>query len=214
MIDVAAYIKNSFIDYPDHIASVVFTKGCNMECPYCHNQGLLKQSVLIPEEDILDHLAKRQGLLEAVVVSGGEPTLQNGLPDFLRKVKSLDYKVKLDTNGTNPMMLIELIDEKLVDYIAMDIKASKDDYLNITGINYNYVKDSIALISSFEQHEFRTTLYPKLTIKDINSILNHIDSKKFYIQKYRPNGPTDLLPYEDDEIKRLCNKLGIMYRGL
>ena len=134
---IAGLERCSLIDYPGKMAAVVFTPGCNLDCFYCHNRTLLAPSATfnaIPFPDVLDWLRKRQGLLDAVVISGGEPTLQADLDDFVREVRAMDYAVKLDTNGTRPAVLAFLIDEGLLDYIAMDIKAPPDKYESICGV--------------------------------------------------------------------------------
>lgn len=117
-------IGTSFIDYPKEISMVVFTKGCNMRCPYCHNKELEEEELIYTTEDVLSFLKKRKGLVDAITISGGEPTLQEGLVAFCRQLKMLKVKIKLDTNGSNPSVLEQLIEEDLLDYVAMDIKTS------------------------------------------------------------------------------------------
>ena len=136
--------KISLLDYPGHISAIIFTQGCNFRCPFCYNPMLVepagsgkskylekikqKDYPTIEEDNLFAFLKKRQGKLDAVVITGGEPTIHRDLPNFLNKIKKLDYKIKLDTNGTNPLLLQQLIKKKLVDYIAMDIKSSFDNY--------------------------------------------------------------------------------------
>ena len=183
--------KLSLVDFGSLSCAVVFTGGCNFICPFCHNSGLVTQSVEpLNETEVLEYLRKRFGLLEGVVVSGGEPTLQSDLPDFLLKLKKLGYKVKLDTNGTNPTMLQYVIDNKLVDYVAMDIKNSFDKYPLTTGIkkvDLDKISKSIEILkTSGIDYEFRTTLIAEYhEEKDILKIAELLkDAKKLYLQKF------------------------------
>lgn len=155
--------KFSTVDYPGHPCAAIFTVGCNMRCGYCHNPELVlpEQYIhTIPEEDILLFLEKRRGVLEAVTISGGEPTEQPDLVDFMRRVKAMGYRLKLDSNGTRPWILEQLITEGLVDYIAMDVKGPLHKYQQIAArpIDLEAIKASIALIKSLPGHEFRTTI--------------------------------------------------------
>ncbi len=158
----------TLLDYPGHVACILFTAGCNFRCGYCHNpEFVLPEKIkehmhdMIPEEKIFKFLETRKGKLEGVVISGGEPTIHQGLPDFIRKVKSMGFLVKLDTNGTNPKMLKKLLDEKLLDYVAMDAKASPGRYGLLTGTKNNFsdIERSRDLImASGVPHELRTTI--------------------------------------------------------
>ena len=129
--------KFSMVDYDGFIACTVFTKGCNFLCPFCHNASLVTgEAAEIPEEEVFDYLTKRKGLVDAVCITGGEPTLQKDLKEFILKVRALGYRVKLDTNGTNPVILKELLTEGLLDYVAMDIKSDFDGgYEAVTGVS-------------------------------------------------------------------------------
>lgn len=132
---LAGLHKLTAIDYPGLVAATVFTQGCNFRCPYCHNRQLIKRQsgeTLLAEEDALAFLKKRASLLDGLVVSGGEPTLQPGLADFCRKVKKLGYRIKLDTNGSRPQVLAALMDEELVDYVAMDCKSAPGAYADFS----------------------------------------------------------------------------------
>ncbi|MEG1500318.1 MAG: anaerobic ribonucleoside-triphosphate reductase activating protein, partial [Clostridia bacterium] len=123
-MEFGGFVKNSFVDFPGVISSVVFTAGCNFNCWYCHNQGLINGEIKghIHETEVLDFLISRKGFIDGLVISGGEPTLHLGLKAFIQKVKDLGLLIKLDTNGTNPKLLEELLEENLVDFVAMDIK--------------------------------------------------------------------------------------------
>jgi pyruvate formate lyase activating enzyme len=199
--------KNSLVDYPGKIAAVVFTPGCNLDCYYCHNRVLLgKQGCqnLISKVELFEFLKKRKGLLDGVVVSGGEPTLQKGLREFMSSLKNLGFSVKLDTNGSNPEQVQDLIEHALVDYVAMDIKAPFSKYRQICGqdslfgtdeIFLDKVKESIRLLLSGKvAYEFRTTFIPELTQDDIIEVAKAISGAQLYVlQQYRlpPELPAD-----------------------
>jgi len=185
--------KLSLIDYDGHTAATVFTGGCNFYCPYCHNGGLvdLKTAATFDEEEILAYLKKRVGLLDGLAVTGGEPTLYRELPSFLKKVKELGYDIKLDSNGTNPEMLVDLAKENLVDYFAMDIKSSPEKYPLAVGkenCDLSKINESIKfIISCGKKHEFRTTAVKEFVCKDdFYRIAEWIsDAEKYVIQRYR-----------------------------
>ncbi len=157
----------TLLDFPGHVACIVFTPGCNFRCGYCHNaEFVLPEEIkkiehdFIPSEKFFNFLETRIGKLEGVVISGGEPTIHPDLPEFIRKIKELGFLVKLDTNGTNPEMLQKLIQENLVDYIAMDMKASPAKYAEFTCVKsdiQNLEKSRDLIIKSKVDHEFRTT---------------------------------------------------------
>lgn len=199
----AGIVKNSFVDYPGKIATVLFTCGCNFDCWYCHNRALIKPNQrkleIVDEKEVLDFLQKRINMVDAVVISGGEPTLHKDLKQFLVKVKSMNYKTKLDTNGTNPQMLQELIDEKLIDFVAMDIKNSLDKYFGIVQkkVDTANLQKSIKIIMQSDiDYEFRTTFSPDIEIDDIKKIAQMIRGAKAYaLQKYNPQTKTSLQPY-------------------
>ena len=162
---VGGFQKNSLIDFPGQIACTVFTPGCNFICPYCHNPDLAAGPVTVPgspytEEEILAFLEKRRGLLQGVAITGGEPTLQKDLVDFIKRVREMGYKVKLDSNGTRPRVLETLLDQGLVDYLAMDIKTDLAHYPLImkNKDQVGRIKESIKLImDKAKEYEFRTT---------------------------------------------------------
>ncbi len=168
-------IRISLSDYPSRVASCFFTQGCNFNCIYCHNSHLIKSRPLsLPiKKDVYAALKKGKDFVDGIVISGGEPTLQKGLPMFLEEIKKMGLQVKLDTNGTKPACLKSLISNGLVDYIAMDIKAPLEKYEEITKVivNWRKIEESIQLISEAEGGEFRTTVVrPHLTKEDIRAI--------------------------------------------
>ena len=219
MFIIGGIQKTSLLDFPHKIAAIVFTQGCNFKCGYCHNSELIdfKQQSNFSESDFLDFLKKRKGKLDGVVITGGEPTLQNGLFDFVSKVKDLGFCVKLDTNGSNPSALEKLFSAGLLDYIAMDIKAPFEKYPLIAGckINIENIKQSIDLIMTSKiDYEFRTTVIKsQLSFEDFEKIGKQIEgAKRYYLQKFVPSKIYDktLLnetTYTDDEFKQICNNL-------
>jgi len=189
--------KVSLIDYPGKVSSVVFLSGCNFSCPWCHSPHLAlnKKREEISQDDFFQFLEKRKDVIDGVVICGGEPTIHHDLSDFILKIKKQGFLIKIDTNGSNPDMLKELIDKKLVDYIAMDIKAplNQNKYNISSGsfVNIENLKKSINLIkSSGIDYEFRTTIIPSIhNQKDIEQIAKDIGpAKRFFIQNFRPGG--------------------------
>lgn len=170
MITFGGYQKLTLLDYPGKVACTVFTGGCNFRCPFCHNSELFVPSETFSEEDIMQMIAKRKNVLEGVAITGGEPTLQPGLTDFMRGVHDLGLLVKLDTNGYDPAKLKEILDNKLADYIAVDIKSSKEHYGEVAGlpnIDISKIEKSVdMLLSGDVPFEFRTTVIPELHAED------------------------------------------------
>lgn len=207
----------TLLDYPGYLACIIFTRGCNFKCPYCQNSSLIrysKEPSKYSEEEILDFLNKRKGKLEGIVISGGEPTIQKGLKDFIKKIKMLDFKVKLDTNGSNPKILKELIDENLVDYIAMDIKNDLEHYEDVTfsKVNTKAIKESIDLICKSKiDYEFRTTIMKENhKIENLKNILELIKDKKYYIQNFKVSDDVidkSLSSFTDEELKLIKEEL-------
>ncbi len=170
--------KMTLLDFPGQVACTVFLGGCNFRCPFCHNSQMLDGSAekFMEEDEFFRFLEKRQGLLDGVCVTGGEPTLQPGLPEFLRKIRQLGYKVKLDTNGYRPEVLRSVVEQNLVDYVAMDIKNGPDRYAETVGVplNIEKIRQSILyLVSEPVDYEFRTTVVEPL--HDEQSILQLAD---------------------------------------
>ena len=189
---IAGLQKYSFVDYPGKIAAVVFAPGCNMNCFFCHNQVLLNENAvnnLLDAESVLKFLSGRKNFLDGVVISGGEPTIQDGLEEFVMNVRSMGYPVKLDTNGTNPQILKAFIDDGLLDYVAMDIKApmEKYDYICRVCVNTDKIRESIELLMRGKvRYEFRTTFVPQLGEEDILCIAGIIKGARLYVlQQFR-----------------------------
>ncbi len=187
----SGFVKTSLIDFPDTLASVIYLPRCNFNCSYCHNKDLIDEHIShINQEEIFSHLEKRKKIIDGIVVTGGESTIHDGLIPFLRKLRTFDVKVKLDTNGYRPNIIKKIINEELVDYIAMDIKNSKKAYLDTISLdkmNFDNIIESIEVIkTSGVDYEFRTTLmkefHSKEDIKGIASLIS--SSEKFVLQQY------------------------------
>jgi len=197
---IAGLQKLTLIDYPEKLACTVFLAGCNFRCPWCYNPELvlpekIKDNSQITKKDFFDFLKYRINLLDGVVICGGEPTLNKDLPIFCKKIKKMGYAIKLDTNGSNPEMISNLIDEKLIDYIAMDIKAPKEKYKEATGakIDIKQIQKSIDILKKGKvSYEFRSTMIPKLLGKeDIIEIARWIGpAKKYCLQNFQKERDT------------------------
>ena len=209
---IAGFRKTSFLDYPGQPCAVVFTPHCNMNCTYCHNEQILRGSVpLVPEAEVLSYLEKRVGLLPAVTVSGGEPTLQQDLVPFVERVKALGFLVKLDTNGMKPAVLQQLLLRGLVDYVAMDIKASPEKYDAVTRVrcDLDAVRRSIYLLqNSGVAHEFRTTCAPELTAEDVVGAAELVrGTERYFLQQYRPRKDEDPPAHPPSYVRETAEKV-------
>ncbi len=200
--------KTTLLDYPGRVAATVFTGGCNFRCPFCHNGGLVLSPLTqehYTEEDILAFLKKRKNILSGVCITGGEPTIQQDLPDFIRKIRELGLSVKLDTNGSHPHMLEELIGKKQIDYVAMDIKNAPGKYQATTGLMgertiaetsgntfpVKAVQQSVELLKNANiPYEFRTTVVKEFhTLQDLQEICVWIaGSPAYYLQQFEDSG--------------------------
>lgn len=185
---LGGYQKVSLMDYPGLVASVVFLRGCDFMCPYCHNPELISvEGGLVLEEEFLSLLLENRKMLDGVVITGGEPCLQPGLPEFMSKIKDYGFKIKLDTNGSEPDMLAFILSKGLADYVAMDIKSSWENYPKVAhpvGAADKVKKSLAAIQSSKVDHEFRTTIFPGThTMEDFISIAGELsDGAKYFIQ--------------------------------
>ncbi|MBU3896086.1 anaerobic ribonucleoside-triphosphate reductase activating protein [Patescibacteria group bacterium] len=208
---IAGLQKNTLIDFPGKIAATVFLSGCNFFCPWCYSPELvvpekIKNHPFIPERDFFSFLGQRRGLLDGIVICGGEPTMNIDLPLFIKKIKDSGFAVKLDTNGSNPKMLKELI--AILDYVAMDIKVPKGKYGTVLkNIKIHDIQDSINILKQGKvDFEFRSTIVPTIhTKEDVLKMAEWIQGKniKYYLQKYRPEKTIDpsfekIKPYSDE----------------
>lgn len=223
---IDGFDKLTLLNYPDKVACTIFTKGCNFKCPFCHNSSLIS---LDKENDkykeVISYLNKRKGILDGVCITGGEPLIHKSIKELIKEIKDMNFLVKLDTNGSNPVLLKELIDEKLIDYVAMDIKNTFDKYEMTIGCktNIDNIKKSIEIIESSNiDYEFRTTIVKELhTFDDIKSIVNRIDKKsKYYIQNFRNSDGVlnkELNGFTKEELENLqkeINNKNVYFRDL
>jgi len=223
--------KFTLLDYPGKISAVVFTMGCNFRCPFCHNPELVNPKEIdykneIKEDNILKFLKSRKRDLDGVCITGGEPTLQLGLTEFIRKVKKMGFLVKLDTNGSYPDIVKSLVENKLIDYVAMDIKTVPEKYSILTNeknIVEKIEKSIDIVVNNKIQLELRTTVVPGIVdVRDFDKIIkwiNDIDKKifsklsRYSIQNFRPDKTLkddfkDVKPYEKEELEKIADKIG------
>lgn len=194
MVKVHGFNKLTLLDYPGRLACTVFLGHCNFRCPFCHNAGLVlepENEPVIPIEEILGTLKKRKGILDGVCITGGEPTVHKKLPEFIQQIKKMDYSVKLDTNGTNPQMVQDMVKAGLVDYVAMDIKNAPDKYGETAGIaqvDLEAVNETVEFLKSGKvDYEFRTTVTRELHKKeDFLKIRKWLSgSRRYFLQAYK-----------------------------
>jgi len=193
MVKIKGLQKTSLIDYPGKICTIVFLGGCKFRCPYCQNPDLVLKLESIPdieEREVLELLRKREKWIDGVCISGGEPTIHEDLPVFIEKIKGMGFLVKLDTNGINPGMLRGLVEKKLLDYIAMDIKAPLEDYEKVAkiGVDVEKIRESVEIVKkSGVVHEFRSTIMPALHTKEsVVKMASQISGGEvFYLQQFR-----------------------------
>ncbi len=184
--------KTTLLDFPGHVAATIFTGGCNFRCPFCHNSDLLEHDIeaAFTDEEVLRFLAKRRGILEGIAITGGEPTLQPDLEDFILRVRELGYKIKLDTNGSRPDVLRTLCEKGLIDYVAMDIKTCKERYPDVAGIpslKLDAIQESVEFLKQGTiPYEFRTTVVKELhSAEDFSRIGEWISgASNYFLQNY------------------------------
>lgn len=213
--------KITLIDYPGKLAATVFTVGCNFFCDFCHNPQLVlvqktKEFPLISQDEFFWWLEKRVGFLEGVCITGGEPTIQKDLPEFIQEIKDLGFAVKLDTNGSHPEILEKLINAHLVDYLAMDIKVPLEKYSKFYQgkVDSENIERSVQLIKKMPDYEFRTTVIPLWHKKeDFLSIAQWLEgSKKYVLQQFRPENTLEpkfsqIKPYPEEKLREFCQML-------
>ena len=232
---IAGFQKTSLLDYPGKISSIIFLAGCNFRCQFCYVPQLvlpekIKEIKGFSENYILSYFEENKKFIDAVVFTGGEPTLNEDLPNLIEKIKSIGFLVGLETNGSNPKMLLNLIENKLVDYVAMDIKTRlefkkyKEIVGNLNEETFENIKKSIEiLLSSSIDHEFRTTLMKEFhSIEDVIEICKSIrEAKVYYLQNFKKFNETlsqkSFTPFEKNEIKEIIERgkkfVNIKFRG-
>jgi len=218
--------KLTLIDFPGKVACTVFLSGCNFRCPFCYSPELvlpeiIKEHPAIPEKDFFDFLKERKNLLEGVTICGGEPSGEKSLPSFIKKIKKMGFFVKLDTNGSNPEMLAKLIENKLIDYVAMDIKGPKEKYGLIAGakVDLEKIQKSINILKEGKvDYEFRSTVVPSLhTKEDIIEMAKWIGgAKKYFLQNFRPEKTIDkkfekIKPYPEEFLKEIQKEISLFF---
>jgi len=227
---IAGLQRSTLIDYPGKLACIIYLAGCNFRCNWCYSSELvlpikIAKQPRFSEKEILDFLRERKGLLEGVVICGGEPTINKDLPNFIEKIKNLGFAVKLDTNGSNPKMIKDLVNTKMVDYVAMDIKASPQNqiYESIMteGIKISDIKESVEFLKKgLVDFEFRTTCVPEVHKKqDFLEIAKRIGGKdvKYYLQNFRPEKLIDkdfekIKPFSDNELKEIVKEISPYFK--
>jgi pyruvate formate lyase activating enzyme len=225
MLPIKGLQKTSMIDYPGKMCSVVFVADCNFRCPYCQNPDLIlrqKEMPDVPHEEIFSYLRSRKKWIDGVCITGGEPCIHGGLPDFARKLGAMGLLVKLDTNGSRPEMLKHLIKKKLLDYIAMDIKSPIEKYGNVAGVRVkksDIKKSTDMIMKSGIDYEFRTTAVPRLIKEDdVVSIGKWLNGARLYcIQQFRPVSTLDReyekeKPYPEEGLKGLAKAAAPYFR--
>lgn len=194
---VSGFQKLTLLDFPGKVACTVFTGGCNLRCPFCHNSALvtkLDPSSYYDTEDVLGYIRSRKGLLDGVAITGGEPLLQSDIDVFIAKIKDMGFKVKLDTNGTFPDKLIEFVNAELVDYVAMDVKNREEKYAETVGVkNFDLIpinKSIDFLLEGKVPYEFRTTVVKQFhTVADIEALAKRISgAENYFLQNFTDSG--------------------------
>ena len=215
MVLIGGLQKTSMVDYPGNIVATVFLQGCYFKCGFCHNPELISRENKnsIPEERVLSFLDSRKGLLDGVCISGGEPTIQKDLVEFVKKIKDKGFLVKIDTNGSNPDVIKGLINDKLIDYIAMDIKVVFEKYkIVVDNFDVEKIKESVEIIKNCGlDYEFRTTVHPSFhTKKDILEIAKYLKGARKYVlqQFFFKDKIVDerygkITPFSEEEIKKM-----------
>jgi len=215
---IAGIQKSSMVDYPGKVSIAVFTPYCNYDCFYCHNRDILEGSRMIDTDEVISFAEKRAGVIDGFVISGGEPTLQNDLSKFIKQIKSFGYSIKLDTNGSNIKAVKELIENKLIDYIAVDLKAPFEKYPQICegAADGKMAKNTIAyILESGLPYEIRTTMVPQLSSEEMLSTLAELPRlARYAIQQYnkpltlreRDRFRANIKPHSEDYLKEYAKQ--------
>ncbi len=217
-MNIQGYQKVTLLDYPGRVACTLFTGGCNLRCPFCHNGGLVRTPAALPNvtDELLDYLSKRRGVLDGVCITGGEPLLQPDLVQLLQKLKDMGYAVKLDTNGTLPSRLKAVLGTGFVDYVAMDIKSSPAGYAKAIGCEMDFApfEESMHILcTSGVDFEFRTTAVKGIhTPDDFAAIAEMIGDMPYFIQKFVDSGnllSSGWSAFSDDEMQAILARVRV-----
>ena len=215
---ICGYLGTTLIDYPNKLSSMIFTGGCNFNCPFCHNKEVVKNlSKEILKDQLFSKIKEREGFVDALVISGGEPLINGDLKDFIKEVKArFKLKIKLDTNGLLSEKLAELLEEDILDYVAMDIKSAPYNYSKASGVDVDYkkIKESIVLINNSKiDSEYRTTVVPGLIEKeDIKIITQEIKrGRKLILQQFNNENTLNenyvkITPYSEEELEEIAKE--------
>lgn len=218
-MQIHGFNKTTLLDYPGHLAATIFTGGCNFRCPFCHNASLVINPLdkeIIPHNDIFSTLKKRKGIIEGVCITGGEPTIYPDLKNFITSIKEMGFLVKLDTNGNNPKVLKDLVESHLIDYVAMDIKNSKEKYslsIGLPSFQTTLIEESVDfLLNGTIPYEFRTTIVKEHhSLNDILSIGSWIKgARAYYLQAFKDSGDIitpGLTSYSKNELDKFREAL-------
>ena len=217
-MNISGIQKLTLLDYPGKVACTLFTAGCNFRCPFCQNAGLVLPDRLeeasITEDEVMSFLKKRAGMLDGVAITGGEPLLHTDMPEFLEKIKNLGYKIKLDTNGSNPKLLKEIVNAGLVDRVAMDIKNAPTEYDKTAGCSVDMEKIEESkdfLLTGTCDYEFRTTVVKGIHTKEslIAAAKWISGAKEYYLQQFKDSGnliaPDAFEPFDENEMHELAD---------
>ena len=217
-MNISGIQKLTLLDYPGKVACTLFTAGCNFRCPFCHNAGLVLPDRLeeasITEDEVMSFLKKRAGILDGVAITGGEPLLHTDMPEFLEKIKNLGYKIKLDTNGSNPKLLKEIVNAGLVDRVAMDIKNAPTEYDKTAGCSVDMEKIEESkdfLLTGTCDYEFRTTVVKGIHTKEslIAAAKWISGAKEYYLQQFKDSenliAPDAFEPFDENEMHELAD---------
>ena len=216
--NIKGFVTSSLVEWDGKIVATIFLGGCNFKCKFCSN----KELVLSPEKlksisfkNIKESLEKNREFIDGIVITGGEPTIHPDLPDLCEKIKNLGFKVKIDTNGSNPKLLKELFEKNLADCVAMDIKTSFGNYKKISGFDdIEKIKKSIFLVTKFPEYEFRITMFPEIKKEDLLEISEYLKknnaNKAFFLQQFRnwdciDKSAEEIKPYKKEEIENFLN---------
>jgi pyruvate formate lyase activating enzyme len=213
--NIKGFVASSLVDWDGKVVSVIFLAGCNFRCGYCSNKDIVLEPDKIKTiswKEIKNYLENNKDFVDGVVITGGEPTLYDDLPELINEIKNLGFLIKIDTNGSNPEMLQELLDRKLLDSIAMDIKAGFQKYKDIVNVDLNLekIKKSILIVKKFPDYEFRITLFPGINKEDLIEIASFLKennaNKAFFIQQFRndeclDSAFEDIKPYKKTELE-------------